>query len=1117
VGEAGQNSLGNAPAPGSRVGPYTIDASIGSGGVASVYRAHDAAGHVVALKILHPSRIVDEDKKRFTREYKALQRMDHPNVVKVFEAGVDNGYPWLAMEFVDGEDLGSLIARWEAGKMGDRFELVERILRDLCGGLQYIHERGLVHRDLKPSNVLVRHDGVAKITDFGVVKDSTSSTTNLTMAGRLVGTVAFMAPEQITGEKLDARADLYALGAVLYNMLTFKRPIEASSVAGYLARHLTEVPKAPAEVDPAVPQRLERVCQRLLLKEPSQRYQTATAVLEALDREDPASGQPLRGREDAIGEWTRRIGTLGQGGGGCLAVIGDVGSGRSHLLRCLLELADNHGFATATASGEAADVLDALARGLGGTSTSPDPAERLAAAVRGRTVVIAVDDLDRAGALAINGLAKTVRQLVANEGEPLLLVFTAISATGAVAGLADGGATGLPPEVLTIGEVDRRAVTALLRDRGIAGSLAPVLARRLHDDFEGRVGPMIEQLDAVIEAGWIERAGDLMRPTRPVDDFRKLALPVPKGIRVVWQLRLVELEDDARDLLEALAVLDRPSSAVLLAGCVSSPIGDSDAARTLEGLVRDGVLKKRSEEDADVVFLFAHPAVGQIVRDGLSEASKRQRHAAIAAALSKRRRREASLEVAQHLLDAGDPHQAYPMLVQAGRAAARSGRTAEVFDIVSRARAIQAECETRLDRKEAAKLRRWLYLLEGEARLGRGEWTEAIEPLEAAVVAARIDNDAAALARCLGSLGRAWYRQGKHDKAKPLLEEALKDIDPGAPERASATRALADILLRSGDLAAAERLWDESLSIAKQVASKDGEARARRGLAHVRVLQGRYDEAARLLDAAEDMLQSGGDARVRAGVLARSIELDLVGGRYGSALRRCETLLELATEKELPERLPEVWALLADVRSALGQTDGAVDACRHALTFAKANPDGLSRIRAARVLGIAGLAREGLAALPTPEELGTNPIDDPAGQLASVRARLLVGEASDTARDLATWVAVRPPAALAIRAARIAIDATMALAAVGDPDLARSTAKRAIKSLQTTGSSQTSAGGPTDGFVLEALLALYATSPDDRVHAAAGQVAERIAAGLPGGLGTSFRARADVAKALAKR
>jgi serine/threonine-protein kinase len=147
--------------------------------MASVYRA-DGPNGPVALKVLHPASVIPEDRKRFDREFAALAKMDHPNVVRVHETGVADGYPWIAMELVDGRDLESAVESWQDLPASERMPRVENILRGLCAGLQYVHEKGLVHRDLKPTNILLTRQGEPKISDFGVVKDPSAGGTALT-------------------------------------------------------------------------------------------------------------------------------------------------------------------------------------------------------------------------------------------------------------------------------------------------------------------------------------------------------------------------------------------------------------------------------------------------------------------------------------------------------------------------------------------------------------------------------------------------------------------------------------------------------------------------------------------------------------------------------------------------------------------------------------------------------------------------------------------------------------------------------------------------------------------------------------------------------------------------
>lgn len=1087
----GSDPYGSAPVTGQQVGPYLLHEVLGSGGVATVYRATDAAGRPVAFKVLHPSRIVDEDVKRFAREYRALARLDHPNVVHVFEAGVHDSFPWLALEYVAGSDLAAVVERWDREQPPDRHAQVERIFRGLCAGLQYVHERGLVHRDLKPSNVLVDASGVAKVTDFGVVKDESGNQTQLTLAGRLVGTVAFMAPEQITSDKVDARADLYALGAVLYVMLTSKRPIEATSVAGYLARHLTEVPRPPIEIDATVPRRLDGICQRLLMKERGQRFASARAVLEALDRSEGPDAWPLRGREAETDAWKARVLAVANGGGGVSLWTGPEGSGRTALLAWLAEIARGMAVGVAQVDGPGGGLLGRLADAAG-AAPARDPAGRLATATADRPWVLVIDDLDDADPSDVDALGRWIRAEVAIDARPVLVVGTAraVDAPPAVAAFAAGSTTGIPSEVRQILPLERRSFAAIVRDRGLAGPVSTVLARRLHEDFDGQPGPALEQLDALVDAGWLERGVDVLRPTRPVEAFRRDPLPVPAAVSARLERQIAPLDDGSRDVVSVLAVLDRPASPTFLAACAET------TESVVERLVILGLLRALDGEEETVGF--THPAAALALRSRLHPEARRRWHAEIARQLGRRRRREGTVEIAHHLLESGDVVTAYPAFVQAVRMIARTGRHAEVLDLVRRAVALEPLVESSLGPAEMTRLRRWTSLLEGEARLGRAEGKAAIPPLEQAVALGRIEGDVAATARANAALGRARHRVGDLAGARGPLEEAVATLAPDAPERPGAVRTLADARLHTGDVAGADALATGALAAAREAGAREAEARARRSLAHVRVFQGRLLEAARLLTDAEDLLASVGDDHVRAGVLARATELDLVAGRIGAALGRAERLDRWVTEHELGDRRAEARALLAEARLCALDTEGATEVLKDVL----ATPTTVDvRLRVARMWCLLGRPGDAAAALPRPEEVVHTVLDDVAGWTAALRAWSLGREAPDTARDLAAWAASRLPGPIGIRNARIAIDLARAFAAAGATDPARAAAKRALKILQ-------SLPGPeaTDGLLLDALIALDSAAPDARVQQAAAQVVSRLTVEVPASLEPAWTA-----------
>ena len=1098
-------ALGKHPGLGDVVGGLKLVSRLGAGGMATVYRAEGSQySEAIALKILDPGRVLEEDVKRFAREFKVQSRMDHPNVVQVYDSGVHEGYPWLAMELVEGTDLETLIEQWKVKPEPDRFERVERIVRGLCMGLQFVHDQGMIHRDLKPSNVLIGTDGEPKLSDFGVVKGgNNTANTQLTMAGRLVGTVAFMAPELIVAEGIDRRADLYALGAVLYVMLTFRRPIEAESVAGYLARHLTEVPRAPHEIEPAAPATMERICLRLLQKDPSWRYPTAQAVLQALERGELRDTPPVRGRDDQIGAFGRRLVELQRGAGAVVALLGDPGSGKTHLMQSLVDQARANGVQVAAATADGSGTLARLLEAAGGEADgSVNDLKRLARVLRNEAWVLAIDDLDRASPGAIAAIARLMRQRVGLEGEPVLLLFSATDPEGPLATLISGESTGLPCAQQGLGPLDAKSVTAMLRDRRLKGPSASALGRRLHEAYGGRPGPIVEQFETMCDDGWFDDDGEHLRGTRSIDEIRRCELPVPASIVAELTRRLEGLRDDELELLRLLALLDRPASESLLSRTADGGRG-SDVPARVEALIGRGLLVRVAPEspgDPEPIS-FAVPGSSQVLREPLDPHTKQLLHGRIARALRARRRRANALEIATHRRLSGDLEGAYPLYIQAARRAARDGRQGDVLGILADARKLEPHAARSLDKEERARLARWTHQLEGEAHLARRRWADAVGPLTKAIELARADDDDQALARCLSGLGRAYYRQGAFADAEPLLREAVNHTPESTPERAGAVRALADVELRHGRVGPAEELLTRALDTAVDHTWREAEARARRGLAHVRTVQGRYGDAIQLLMEADDQLAQDGDPFVRAGVMSMLGELEAASGRLGSALWRSEALVDHARRHGMSDRLPEAYALLADILSFVADPE-ARDAARQALVFADASGASCwaARLQAARVLHRMG-DDDAEAQLPSLESVPDDPIRDPAAQLAALRARIRAASDPKGARDLAVWALGRPAPVVRWFGARVALDASVALRTLGHDDAARDAAKRGLALVKGTGA---------DALRVELMIALFQAREDTRVIDALGKLLPRVVRGLPPNALDTFRDRAVI-------
>ena len=282
---------------------YQIERELGAGAAAVTVAAHDRRlGRRVAIKILKPESDVDQEfSRRFTREARAAAAINHPNVVSVFDVGQEGELLYLVMQFVDGTDLKRVIE--QHGALPWRRAVA--IARDVLAGLAPIHASGIVHRDIKPQNVLIGRDGEVKVTDFGVAHMERDAA--LTTAGTTVGTASYMAPEQAQGRTPTPAADVYAVGVMLYEMVTGKLPFnEVTSIATMLAHIQQEAPApvAPSGMEP-IPGGVIDVIRQAMAKDPASRFRSAQAMRTALERPDSgattnATTQAATGRTEVV-------------------------------------------------------------------------------------------------------------------------------------------------------------------------------------------------------------------------------------------------------------------------------------------------------------------------------------------------------------------------------------------------------------------------------------------------------------------------------------------------------------------------------------------------------------------------------------------------------------------------------------------------------------------------------------------------------------------------------------------------------------------------------------------------------------------------------------------------
>jgi HAMP domain-containing protein/predicted Ser/Thr protein kinase len=270
---------------------YRIEQILGRGGMGVVYKATDTQlDEVVAIKTL-PGDIMQrspEDLERFKREIRLARKITHRNVLRTYDYGEAEGVVFISMEFVRGYTLAELLDEAQDHRMAARAAM--GLSRQICRGLQAAHEQGIIHRDIKPQNVLIDHKGEVKLMDFGIARMAEAKE-GMTQAGLIVGTPHYMSPEQVQGQTLDPRSDVYSMGVMLYEILAGEKPFTSTSLTGVLTAHITEKPKPLAEVRPELGREINAIVMRCLEKDRKNRYADAGALLADLDRVQTAVAQ----------------------------------------------------------------------------------------------------------------------------------------------------------------------------------------------------------------------------------------------------------------------------------------------------------------------------------------------------------------------------------------------------------------------------------------------------------------------------------------------------------------------------------------------------------------------------------------------------------------------------------------------------------------------------------------------------------------------------------------------------------------------------------------------------------------------------------------------------------
>lgn len=1125
--------------PGDRIGQYVYRRVIGRGGMAHVVLASDPDGQPIALKILKTGR-VGTGLQRFRREFRALARLRHPNVIRVDAYGDVHGHPYIAMEYVDGKDLHTLIHQLQKLPEEERWARCESVLTDICRSLTYIHSHGLVHRDLKPSNVLIDSNGRCKLTDFGIVKeldadhDTQASVT-------LVGTWAYASPEQVNGQPVDHRSDLFSLGVILFAMLTGRRPFVAKDLAGYIELHRNLTPPLASEVEAGVPPHLDDLCRRLLAHQPQRRPRGAQELLYRLEARAISAAEPtlqpdtaLVGRQGVIDRLGDAVAALSRGEGGLVILEGEEGSGRSRLLALAGEAARASGMpahslrvtrpdgptgvllrllesvrkqASPADAAELERAARAAAESPGGTARLllfDALTEALARQSREGPQVILVDDAHEALLPAIDGLLVLARKLATER----VLIVLAMDASVRTPRLDALRALGSRVVVGNLGEPDAISLAASLLGNGRP---AQAVGARLFRETGGNPGAIVDWLQDLIDSGIVVKAGRGHRLGVDADEIATGHLDLPAAVLERVRPRIDALDLADRNLAEALAVYEHELELDVL----TSVLGlDEDTA--LDGVGRldqDGLVRSRVAGPQTFVRL-ARPLDRTALYRALDPERRAYLHGAFATALEGQfgTTVTATARVGEHWARAGQAGRAYRRVVEGAATMRERGHNAEAWELTELADAYEETARVDLDVDEFATARHLLLMVRADVLYLRAKWAAARTCLEQSVHLAESTGNERGAVRARMRLARVLRTAGQVDQADQLITDHLPRARALGEREAIAEGLLAraHIAWSRGDLDKVEQYAQEGLL---QAGTHHPRARADLLLAATAVQAGRGQlaSAATGLHEAQTLYRDLRMHGMRANALANLAEVELGQGDPVSAWEHgADALAETEAEGPGFEGAPGVGARM--IRGLAAMELGAWAEARAELEGARARAAAMGlngtllslAVHLARARLAQGEPAEALKVLSDPE--GTFEKGDPERFLAvaaALRARAYTALRDPTkARywlaQAESMLAQLPPQ----RRVETALDMARALERLGDAAGALPLAQSAARLAQTRGFRILY----LDSVALAARVA-HDAAESNRLSREAQQGYAQILARLPSMWQTTFRAR----------
>jgi predicted ATPase len=806
---------------------YRIDATLGEGGMGVVYRAHDTMlDRPVAVKVLSPH-LAGDGAERLLREARSVAKLDHPHIVSVYDAGEVDGQPFIAMQLVSGTNLR---------EMKPSIERAVDVARQVCLALDHAHSKGIIHRDIKPENIMLTDGDVVKVMDFGLARSE--GRTRLTQAGYLLGTVAYMAPEQVLGGETDARSDLYSLGCVLYELTTGRLPFTGDDPISIISQHLQVPPVAPHWHNPNVSPELEGIILKLMAKDPGERYGSAAELIAALDSlataiEQPGEAVPVPtglllgtvlrtrmvGRDVELRELKSSVELAASGHGQVALVEGEPGIGKTRLVQEAQVYARLRGFGalvghcyeqeTAAPYLPFIELFQSRFREMDPTALRQELGANAPEFVKLIPEVReSLPELEPSPPLEpvqerLRLFASVARQLVTlSRKSPLVLILEDLHwADAASLSLLQHLARALKGErVLIIGtyrdvEVDRKhPLGGVLREMNRERLYNLVNLRRLpREGVAGMIKSMFEVpqvSDELLEALYTETEGNpffveevLKALVEEGAIFRKngdwerkniAEIQVPKSIREVIERRLERVSEESQQVLSLAAVIGKHFGFEILQ--TVAEMSEEVLDRALEEAIQ-AQLVREDRGAGGIEYDFAHALIREVLYERLTMRRRMTLHQKVGTMLEQQfaGRIDAVVEDLAHHF-AQSPHGAN--LEKAIRYSLEAAqKSMRLFAYEEAVRHCQLAAELLRDTPDQARLAQ-TYVAMGEPLVYLARKEEAVASYTRALAFYDKSGDAIEAARVHRLLGRGLQRLRDFAGAIPHLEAALQHLNP---------------------------------------------------------------------------------------------------------------------------------------------------------------------------------------------------------------------------------------------------------------------------------------------------------------------------------------------------